>query len=675
MSIRIREISVFFVACVVAMGLGERSSRAQEGASGREPDTVEAPPEGVSESAAEPDDPFHLDPIFVTGARTAERASESPVATQVLTRADLVATGAENVAEALEELSGLEVVPDVGGQVVRVRGLDPQQTLILVDGDRVIGRIDGGIDLTRISIEEIERIEIVRSGSSALYGSEAAGGVIHIITRDTVARRQLAVHSVLGWLGTPESYGFSGDASVVAGFRRRRGGLTVTGGIHRMPSFRRDPSTPSTTSSEQLELNYEARGTYVMRPGHRFVARSRSMIRNIEAVDASATSAVFDRRNRTEEHVVSLGTDHDFDERGELELRATFTYFRDQFASDQRQGPMDRLEDAREQLVELRARHTYEPGSRHRLVAGADTLIERLDTPRLSQVGVRGRVSPFAEYRLRVRAGESVVFTVVPGVRADLDTQFGAYVSPKLASRLDLPGNLALRGSVGRGFRAPNFRESYLFFENPAVGYRVVGNPDLDVETSLGTELGVEWRASRRLTATVTFFRTELRGMITTATDGTDPTGSTFTYVNVDRARNQGLESALSARPLPWLKLDLGYVFLHARNLETGRWIEGRPRHRATFKAEIEAPRTETRLVVRGAWNARRPYYDVLGALDAASAWTSLDVRVSQPIGERVQVFVGGDNLLDAGGARLPIRPRGVYLGLDADLGSAPRAR
>src|SRR5690606_15726062 len=141
------------------------------------------------------------------------------------TRDDLVATGAENVAEALEEISGLEIVPGLAGPTLRVRGLHPQQTLVLIDGDRAIGRIDGRLDRSRISLEDVERIEIVRSGSSALYGSEASGGVIQIVTRRPTASRQLALHMVGGWLGTPDSSGFTGDASVTGGFRRRRGSV------------------------------------------------------------------------------------------------------------------------------------------------------------------------------------------------------------------------------------------------------------------------------------------------------------------------------------------------------------------------------------------------------------------------------------------------------------------
>lgn len=618
---------------------------------------------------ASPDDAEVMTPIIVTtGARTEERADATTVATEVLTREDLEATGAENVAEALEELSGLEIVPDVAGQVVRVRGLDAQQTLILVDGDRVIGRINGGIDLTRLSLEEVERIEIVRSGSSALYGSEASGGVIHIVTRRPARQRQLLLHMVGGFLGTRESHGFSGDASVTASMRRARGALVGTAGIHHMPAFRRDPGSIATANAEVREMNAEVRGELELAERHVLVARGRTMLRDLWAIDASATGATFDRRSRTEEHQLSLGTNHDFARRGDLELRATFSYFRDQYMNDQRGGPMDTLQDTREQMIELRARHAIAFSAMHRLVAGVDSLVERLDTPRLSQIGVRGRVSPFAEYRFVVGEDEGVKLTLVPGVRGDLDTQFGAFVSPKLAARLDVPHGFVFRGSIGRGFRAPSFRESYLSFENTAVGYRVVGNPDLGAETSLGLELGAEWRASSAVTMSGTGFRTQLDDMITTATDPTDPMGATYTYVNLARARHQGIETAASLRPWPWMRVDLGYVLLDARDMDTNRRIENRARHRVTGKLELRHARSGARFIVRSALTGKRQFYTPDGYLYFTAQWLSLDVRYEQPIGDHVDLFLGADNLVNAGGVNLPLRPRGVYLGVDLRL-------
>jgi outer membrane receptor for ferrienterochelin and colicins len=112
--------------------------------------------------------------IVVTAARTEQAVGDSAVATQVIRRDAIEASGAENLAELLEEQPGLQVLRSfggAGGAGVTMQGLDPKYTLILVDGQRATGRINGTLDLSRFPAEDIEQVEIVKGPGSALYGS------------------------------------------------------------------------------------------------------------------------------------------------------------------------------------------------------------------------------------------------------------------------------------------------------------------------------------------------------------------------------------------------------------------------------------------------------------------------------------------------------------------------
>ncbi|HSC88776.1 MAG TPA: TonB family protein, partial [Polyangiaceae bacterium] len=123
--------------------------------------------------------------VVVTGARVPERRSESVISTQVIDREALRRSGATNVGAALEAEPGLQVERTFRGTEVWIRGLDPEYTLILLDGQRLPGRVGGAIDLSRYPLENVERVEIVRGPSSALYGSDAIGGTINIVTRES----------------------------------------------------------------------------------------------------------------------------------------------------------------------------------------------------------------------------------------------------------------------------------------------------------------------------------------------------------------------------------------------------------------------------------------------------------------------------------------------------------
>jgi outer membrane receptor for ferrienterochelin and colicins len=125
-----------------------------------------------------------LNEVFVTATRTERQLSSLPLPTSIITSADIIKAGVTKLNEILSEQTGIITVPDFGGgEGVQIQGLDSAYTLILIDGVPLVGRSAGTLDLSRVSVGNIERIEIVKGASSALYGSEALAGVINIITK------------------------------------------------------------------------------------------------------------------------------------------------------------------------------------------------------------------------------------------------------------------------------------------------------------------------------------------------------------------------------------------------------------------------------------------------------------------------------------------------------------
>ena len=150
-----------------------------------------------------PDDDEPGEVMVVTGSRTARALSESIVTTDVVTQEQILDSGASDASEVLETVPGVVVTRSFRGAGVQMQGLDSQYVLILINGKRMIGRKDGVMDLSRIPAERIERIEIVKGAASALYGSDAIGGVINIITRQprtrSPARRSPATAAATPW--------------------------------------------------------------------------------------------------------------------------------------------------------------------------------------------------------------------------------------------------------------------------------------------------------------------------------------------------------------------------------------------------------------------------------------------------------------------------------------------
>ena len=128
-----------------------------------------------------------LDPVVVTATRTPQRLKETPVITDLITRAEIEATGAENIGEVLEHKAGIIIHRDGHGDGVQLQGLDSEYVLILVDGEPQVGRIAGKLDMARMAVENVERIEIVKGATASLFGNAALAGVINIITRKSAS--------------------------------------------------------------------------------------------------------------------------------------------------------------------------------------------------------------------------------------------------------------------------------------------------------------------------------------------------------------------------------------------------------------------------------------------------------------------------------------------------------
>ena len=162
-------------------------------------------------------DPFNMEQVVVTGTRTRKTLAQSPVLTKVVNKVELKEAGAVTALDALEySMPGVQFSPDAHGDNLQIQGLDNDYILVLVDGERMVGETRGNVNFERLNAEEIERIEIVNGASSVLYGSNAIGAVINIITKN--GRQEKPFKAIIGTryskyneLLVSSNIGYSGD--------------------------------------------------------------------------------------------------------------------------------------------------------------------------------------------------------------------------------------------------------------------------------------------------------------------------------------------------------------------------------------------------------------------------------------------------------------------------------
>ena len=606
-----------------------------------------------------------LDEVVVTGTRSERLLSEAPVATEVISRSEIALSGAHDAAELLAGRAGVEVITRLNGAGVSLQGLNPEHVLILVDGKRVTGRVNGGVDLSRFPIESIERIEIVRGASSALYGSEAMGGVINLITRNSQPKLAFETQGAYGGLNTGL---FSGTLSGSLGKIRNR----LTAAWRQRDSYDLDPSTPNTNGNGYKQVTLSHDGDLRLDESTRLKTRVDYLFRDQTGIDAYATGAIYDRLNRTETLSVSLDPEWSLAAFPKLRMNAYYNLYRDQYLQDQRgSNALDSQSQTLDQLAQITLQDERLLSDSHVLTTGAELAYETLQTERLATANadrVRGALYAQDEWSLTDQ------LMIVPGLRLDTDSRYGSNLAPKITLKYDPWQQLTLRANVGGGFRAPDFKELFMAFENPSVGYQVVGNPDLRPETSMSTNLGLEWRAGTWSSLMLNLYRNDVSNLIQTdMTPSMDTDGRLrYRYVNVASAFTQGVESTLQLKPLDGLILEPGYMFTDTLDKTLNRPLEGRPRHRLSLTTRYQHLATGFSGYVRAAYHSERPFYSDALAQPVANAimapgYTLLELRLSKSISDQVSVFVQGDNLLNASNLiYLPIPPATVLAGLTA---------
>ncbi|WBX74229.1 TonB-dependent receptor plug domain-containing protein [Tenacibaculum pacificus] len=202
----------------------------------------------------------NLDEVIVTATRTKRQLSSVPMPVTLITKAQIIKSGTVRLKDILVEQTGITLASDFGGaKGVQIQGISADYILILIDGLPIVGRASGNIDLNRITVNNIKQIEIVKGPSSSLYGSEAIGGVINIITEQPKNEKLEGLISYLAKGGATNQL----DISTNVKWKRKGFGLVSGINLNSSNGFDLSPETLSkTTEAHQnftgnLQVSYD----------------------------------------------------------------------------------------------------------------------------------------------------------------------------------------------------------------------------------------------------------------------------------------------------------------------------------------------------------------------------------------------------------------------------------
>jgi outer membrane receptor for ferrienterochelin and colicins len=586
--------------------------------------------------------------MVVTATMTEKIMKDAPGAIEVISAREIEEMNAQTVAEALEEATSLVVTTETGRQMrPSIRGTGDKHTLVLIDGRRLSAGFKDLLGLEQIPVDLIHHIEVVRGPASALYGSDAIGGVINIITRRPTRDLALGAAAQYGQNGYHEGEETIGRGYV--GKASERFGVFLAGGYQKRNGFDRDGVTPQDSDTVKLK-SAGGRFTFSLAEGHALLA-------GFEATERE-TAGLRDMENMDRERMVD-------DERwnGFLQYDGKLARFSTMLRWNHSEQEND---------IDIDPPTSMVPGT-----IGDETNAERwLDQVEGRLSGLffdRHLVTVGSEYRVEGRKDDSgldddvqnlsvyaqdeyQVFDplyLVLGCRWDHHSDFGSEWTPRVSATWHLLDNLRLKASYGRGFRAPGFMELYVptYMRRGKDIYEP--NRDLDPETSDSYEAGIEGEYGD-FQGRIMWFRNEFDDLIHAvyyASTGTGPSRKDYyRYQNLSEATMEGIE--FEGR----LKLPYGFAltgnmtYLDTEDKETGKDLEGRPDYKGSLKLSYRRPSEGWAANIRLNYIGERYYTD-----DIEDDVLLVDAYAARNITRQLKIFAGVDNIFNVGTDRDPM--------------------
>jgi outer membrane receptor for ferrienterochelin and colicins len=527
-----------------------------------------------------------LSAVVVTATRNERTLGALPMPVTLVSKAQIRLMGSLRLTDVLNEQTGLVSVPQVNGigNGLQLQGFDPDYTLILIDGEPLIGRFTGSLDLSRVTVGNIKQIEIVKGPSSSLYGSDALAGVVNIITERPVGMRA----NVYSRYGTNNTRDLSGDFGV----EHKNLGVYVFGNRYSTAGYNLVPGTFGKTVSPFQNYTLNAKVYYKFSPTAQFSVSGRYFEEHqqnqyaVDSVQSVGTGLVKDWN-------LNPVLVQKFKNKLKTTLRLyTTRYQTNSELHNAMDGSFISEDDFLQTFLRPEINGEYFFNAKNILTVGTGMVHETVQTDRYGDENKRVQDTRYGFFQHEWDPSHRL--SMIFGGRYDNNTIYGSQFSPKFSTRYVLNSWITLKGSMGVGFKSPDFRQLYLNFTNAAGGgYSVFGTEvakeklnelnqegqiayylsdpsqigNLKAERSASYNLGAKINFTSDFFADINFFRNNVRNLINYYEVAvTKDDKAIYSYQNLNRIYTDGIESNFAYNLFPGLTASLGYQLLYAKD-------------------------------------------------------------------------------------------------------------
>lgn len=571
---------------------------------------------------------YSFDEVVVTATRTENDVKKVPASTQVITQEDIKRGGATSVRNALSMYANIFQKSKVrgGGHDIIIRGMETKHSLVMVNGRRISNEADASglgnaMALDRININDVEKIEIVRGPSSALYGSEAMGGVLNIITKPS---KEQTLLTGLEHTSEDTSHWWHADTGRIGNFS-----MTLDARFNKINRSMLDTATESdpygTAQTYNASLNYYVNdhsyvnaymdyysqhlktdmGTPAMKP-ITLTTSSGKMSLSGQAMLEGTGSKAFKQKN----YGISWNGKTD---KNDWQIQAYMSKFNWSTTSStkvlgsippagmegmfnyllQKKNTYDFNHDEHNMWA-IEGRDSLRVNDHHRVTFGAEYVKDKVAGTGLGSNGdgvhsitENGKTKSSSEKTLSSYAAylqdeiEYGKWFIVPAIRYDHHSAYGSHTSPKIGVTYNATDHFRIKANYGDGFKAPSVSQLYYDLDmemGRGNWVHLTGNPNLKPEKSKSWDLGVEVEFGKGY-GSLTYFDNDVDNLIASIPKGKDSNGHKLhRYENVNKARIKGLENTLGYRFNDTLEFKVTSTLLDAKDTSAGKDLTQRAR-------------------------------------------------------------------------------------------------
>lgn len=677
-----------------------------------------------------------LDEIVVTATRTERKLGNVAVPVSIINNKTIQQAGSVRLKDILQEQAGLYITNSFGAGV-QMQGLNPDYTLIMIDGEPLVGRTGGVLDLNRIAVGNIRKIEIVKGPSSSLYGSEALAGVINIIT-DKKYLKKLGAGIRYGFGNPDNGWAFpSGYSTFKNADINLQGSTTINkigikfftnanylDGISFRPFSKDKIAQPIWRLTNQVQFSYpftvSTKLTLAVRHTYDHINQEFAVSNNGVITNSYGKEANSDLN-------INPVLTHQFSKKIKSSLRLYTTSYNGLQKLKFKEMPDSSYTDEFRQHFYRMENQTDFNWDKMTVTVGGGYIVDRVRSTRyddFSNEKLNTILYGFVQHEWNAGAKT----TIITGFRYDDNKLFAAAFSPKLAVSYKAGNKVLLNASVGRGFKAPDFRQLYLNFTNNAAGgYSVFGTIDavkiitelqrigqvaevnddfnrlkeLKPEFSTGINAGGTYLYSEALSFSLNLFRNDIDQLINVRQVATKSNGAQiYSYINVNKAFTEGGEVEINWKPIKQVSISAGYQFLKTadkeelKNVKEGKeytrdvngssrvmnkseyiGLPGRSKHMANMKITYESTKdffATTRIMYRSKWAVSdRDGNGLYNSNDEfASGYPLVNISAGKTFKNHISLQAGMDNVFNYQDTdNLPtFQGRMIYVAFKVDL-------